>query len=449
MDSAKPAKITSDNEVPRGGGDTPVPAISGSQATQEQAAQAQAALERSAQERSAQEAQEQAAQARAAEKSGPDDRASDEKVTVQDVGIVPESGPNVTHVWARGACLTTLTVLAVLFSLKMAQEFIVPVVMAIVVAYALDPAVALMERVRVPRPIGIMLLMAIIAIGLAGLVYATQSQVSSIVEALPEISRKISRTVGGLTSGHGSLLERLKGAASVLQDTGGTPSGRQVVVAKSDAGLSEFLLWGSKGLAAFLGQAIMSVFLVFFLLLSGNAFKRKFVKVAGKTLSQKKISVHMLDQINSSIHMYMAMMLVTNVALGVLSWGAFRMLGLENAATWAVVAGALHIIPYFGPLLTAVGTGIAALMQFGEIGPALQVAGSSVVIALLIGVLVTTWMSGRIAKMNSVAVFIVLLLFTWLWGIWGTLLSVPIAFIAKVVADHIEGLDAVSEFLGE
>lgn len=444
MDSAKPAKITSDNEVPRGAGDTPVPAISASHTAQEQAA-----LERSAQERSAQEAQEQAAQARAAEKSGPDDRASDEKVTVQDAGIVPEPAPNVTHVWARGACLTTLTVLAVLFSLKMAQEFIVPVVMAIVVAYALDPAVALMERVRVPRPIGIILLMAIIAIGLAGLVYATQSQVSSIVEALPEISRKISRTVGGLTSGHGSLLERLKGAASVLQDTGGAQAGRQVVVAKSDAGLSEFLVWGSKGLATFLGQATMSVFLVFFLLLSGNAFKRKFVKVAGKTLSQKKISVHMLDQINSSIHMYMAMMLVTNVALGVLSWGAFRMLGLENAATWAVVAGALHIIPYFGPLLTAVGTGVAALMQFGEIGPALQVAGSSVVIALVIGVLVTTWMSGRIAKMNSVAVFIVLLLFTWLWGIWGTLLSVPIAFIAKVVADHIEGLDAVSEFLGE
>ncbi|MCC3263412.1 AI-2E family transporter, partial [Paenibacillus polymyxa] len=85
----------------------------------------------------------------------------------------------------------------------------------------------------------------------------------------------------------------------------------------------------------------------------------------GNTLSQKKISVHMLDQINNSIHMYMAMMLVTNVALGLLSWVAFRWLGLENAATWAVVAGALHIIPYFGPLMTAVGTGIAGLVQFG------------------------------------------------------------------------------------
>jgi predicted PurR-regulated permease PerM len=372
-----------------------------------------------------------------------------EKVTAQEAGLIDATERVIPSVRARGICLTTLTVLAVLFSLKLAQEFIVPVVMAIVVAYALDPAVTLLERARLPRAFGTLVLMAAIAFAVVGLAYVTQDQVGGIVHALPEISGKLSRTLSGLSSGDGSFFEKLKGAASLLQDSGGVEPGRQVVVAKSDGGLSEFLLWGSKGVATFIGQATMCVFLVFFLLLSGNAFKRKFVKVAGTTLSQKKISVHMLDQINSSIHMYMAMMLVTNVVLGLLSWVAFRLLGLENAATWAIVAGALHIIPYFGPLLTAIGTGVAALVQFGEFGPALAVAMSSVGIALLMGVVITTWMSGRIAKMNAVAVFILLLLFTWLWGIWGTLLSVPIAFIAKVVADHIEGLEAVSEFLGE
>ncbi|KRC86051.1 permease [Achromobacter sp. Root83] len=372
-----------------------------------------------------------------------------EKVTAEDAGLIDTTPPVLPSVRARGVCLTTLTVLAVLFSLKLAQEFMVPVVMAIVVSYALDPAVTLMERARLPRAFGTVVLLLAIACAIAGLAYATQDQVGDIVHALPEISGKLSHTLSGLSSGDGSFVEKLKAAASLLQDSGGVPPGRQVVVAKSDGGLSDILLWGSKGVATFIGQATMCVFLVFFLLLSGNAFKRKFVKVAGTTLSQKKISVHMLDQINSAIHMYMAMMLVTNVVLGLLSWVAFRLLGLENAATWAIVAGALHIIPYFGPLLTAVGTGVAALVQFGELGPALAVALSSVGIALLMGVVVTTWMSGRIAKMNAVAVFILLLLFTWLWGIWGTLLSVPIAFIAKVVADHIEGLEAVSEFLGE
>lgn len=374
--------------------------------------------------------------------------AAEEKVTAQDAGLIKPPAPT-PLVRVSGFCLVTLTVLAVVFALKAAQEFIVPVVMAIVVAYTLDPVVALLERGRVPRAAGTILVMTAIAVSIFGMFYVTQDQVSDIINALPEISSKLSRTLGGLLSGDGSFLDKLRRAASILQESGTPQTGGRVVVAKSDGGLSDILLWGSKGLATFVGQATMCVFLVFFLLLSGNAFKRKFVKMAGNTLSQKKISVHMLDQINNSIHMYMAMMLVTNVALALLSWVAFRLLGLENAATWAVVAGALHIIPYFGPLLTAVGTGIAGLVQFGELGPALAVSLSSVAIALLMGVVVTTWMSGRIARMNAVAVFILLLLFTWLWGIWGTLLSVPIAFIAKVVADHIEGLEALSEFLSE
>ncbi|OZI35600.1 AI-2E family transporter [Bordetella genomosp. 1] len=373
----------------------------------------------------------------------------EKKVTAQEAGIVPEPKPPVPHVWARGACLTTLTVLAVLFSLKAAQEFVVPVMIAIVIAYTLDPAVAALMRLRVPRVAGVMIVMLILAATLGLVAYAISDQVASIVQALPDMSRKLSRTFDDFASGDGSLMERLKSSVSLLVDKGGQGGGRPVVVDKSDANLNHFLLLGSKSLAEFLGQATMCIFLVFFLLLSGNAFKRKFVKVAGNTLSQKKISVHMLDQINSSIHMYMVMMLVTNVALALLSWIVFRMFGLENAATWAVAAGALHIIPYFGPMLTAVGTGVAALLQFGQIGTALAVAGSTVVIATLIGVVVTTWMSGRIARMNAVAVFMMLLLFTWLWGMWGTLLSVPLAFIAKVVADHIEGLEAFSEFLGD
>ncbi|WP_313465178.1 AI-2E family transporter, partial [Achromobacter sp.] len=129
------------------------------------------------------------------------DTAVPDKVTAQDAGLIPDSPPDTPHVWARGACLTTLTVLAVLFTLKLAQEFIVPVVMAIVIAYALDPIVSLMGRARVPRVIGILILMFAIATGLAGLAYVTQNQVSSIVQALPEISGKLSRILAGVSSG--------------------------------------------------------------------------------------------------------------------------------------------------------------------------------------------------------------------------------------------------------
>lgn len=357
-----------------------------------------------------------------------------------------DNPPPVVHKFhARNISLVVLTVLAVLFALKSAHDFVVPLVLAAVIAYALDPIVAFLERFRVPRVLGTLLIMCAILGGLAYAVLAMEDQVVSIVNTLPEISRQVSRSLSNFASDDGSVLDKLRTAAAVFQN-----GGKRGPVPEGAAVSIDSLIWaGSMGIATFLAQATMVTFLVFFLLLSGNTFKRKFVKVAGHTLSEKKISVHMLDEINLSIQRYLLMMLVTNVALAILSYIAFKWIGLANAGTWAVLAGALHIIPYFGPLIVAICTGVAAIIQFGDVGTALLVAGASVAIAVLIGIVMTTWMSGRIARMNAVAVFIVLLLFTWMWGVWGTLLSIPIAFIAKVIADHIEGMEGIAEFLGD
>ena len=143
------------------------------------------------------------------------------------------------------------------------------------------------------------------------------------------------------------------------------------------------------------------------------------------------------------------MLLITNVMVGILMWIAFRMLGLQNAGAWAVAAGFMHVVPYFGPVAIAVATGMAAYMQFDSVVMALLVSGASMVIATIVGIFVTTWMTGRIAKMNSAAVFISLLFFAWLWGVWGMLLGIPIIVIIKVICEHIEYLQPVAELLGD
>jgi predicted PurR-regulated permease PerM len=193
----------------------------------------------------------------------------------------------------------------------------------------------------------------------------------------------------------------------------------------------------------------MVLFLVFFLLLSGDTYKRKLVRLTGPSLSSKKITVQILGDINHSIQRYMFMLLITNVLVALLTWIAFRWINLDNAGAWAVAAGLLHIIPYLGPGLTATATGMVAFIQFDSFATALLVSGASLVIALFVGTLVTTWMTGRIARMNSVAVFVSLLFWGWLWGVWGMLLSVPIIVIVKVVSEHVEQLQPVAELLGE
>ena len=193
----------------------------------------------------------------------------------------------------------------------------------------------------------------------------------------------------------------------------------------------------------------MVAFLVFFLLLGGDTFKRKLVRLAGPSMGKRKITVQILDDINGSLQKYMFMLLTTNMLVALLCWIAFSWLGLENAGAWAVVAGLLHLVPYLGPGITAIATGMAAYMQAESFTTAFLVAGASLTIATVVGTFVTTWMVGRIAHMNSAAVFISLLFWGWLWGIWGLLLAIPIIVIVKVVSQHVEQLHPLAELLGD
>jgi predicted PurR-regulated permease PerM len=222
-----------------------------------------------------------------------------------------------------------------------------------------------------------------------------------------------------------------------------------VVVDQPTFKLGNFLWQSSIGALGALGQAAMAVFLIFFLLIGGDTFKRKLVRLTGPSLSKRKITVQILDDINGSIQKYMFMLLTTNLLVALLSWFAFRWIGLDNAGAWAVAAGLLHIVPYFGPGVTAMATGMAAFMQFESFTTASLVAGASLAIATVVGTFVTTWMTGRIAHMNSAAVFISLLFWGWLWGVWGMLLSIPIIVIVKVVSQHVEQLHPVAELLGD
>lgn len=365
--------------------------------------------------------------------------------------VAPEAAPGFTPAGRSARALTVLAVLASLYTLHLAREFVIPVVLAVVIAYMLDPLVTVLCGRRIPRVLGASLVLLALLASVVCCAYLLQDQVSGLVDRLPEVATKLSRSVGALLSGDDSMLQKIRRAATVLGGTGQGPPvrGSRVIVERPGDSLNNILLAGSVGVFALVGQASVVLFLSFFMLVSGDMFKRKFVKMAGTTLSQKKISVHMLDEINRQIQRYMVMLVVTNAMVGALTWFLLKWLHVDNAGTWALAAAALHLVPYFGAVLIAVCIGLAAFMQSGDFGTAAMAAGGSLLVATLIGALVTTWMTGRMAKMNAVAVFIVLLLFTWLWGTWGVLLAIPIAVIAKVVADHVEGLEVLAEFLGE
>jgi predicted PurR-regulated permease PerM len=124
-------------------------------------------------------------------------------------------------------------------------------------------------------------------------------------------------------------------------------------------------------------------------------------------------------------------------------------MGLDQPVIWAVVAGILNFIPYFGAVIAAVGLGLIAFVQFGTLAPSFEVAGLVLLIRVLEGgVLSPMWM-GKAAGINGVALFISLLFWGWLWGLIGTLVAVPIMMILKTACERIEGLEAFGELLNE
>ncbi|MDF3837800.1 AI-2E family transporter [Cupriavidus basilensis] len=377
--------------------------------------------------------------------------AGEERAAAAPAIQAPAPTPVIVSDGRGGRALTVLAVLASLYTLHLASAFVIPVVLAVIIAYMLDPMVTVLSRRRVPRAIGASLVLLALLAGVVCCAYLLQDQIAALVDRLPEVAAKLSRSVSALLSGNDSMLQKIRRAATVLGGTAQAPHARgsQIVVERAGDPVNNMLLAGSLGIFAMAAQAAVVLFLAFFMLVSGDMFKRKFVKMAGTTLTQKKISVHMLDEINRQIQRYMVMLLVTNAMVGLLTWILLKWLQLDNAGTLALAAAALHLVPYFGAVLIAGCIGLAAFMQSGGFGLAALAAGGSLLIATLVGSLLTTWMTGRMAKMNAVAVFVMLLLFTWLWGAWGVLLAIPIAVIAKVVADHVEGMELLAEFLGE
>jgi predicted PurR-regulated permease PerM len=356
---------------------------------------------------------------------------------------------------ARGLSFGVLAVVAVVFALDWAEDFFIPLLVGILIAYMLNPLVNALERIRMPRAVATPLVIASAISALAFGIYSVREEAQTIVNQLPTASAKLSESVAKLRQHQRRNIQQMENAARQLENAtkpiAPPPSAPavQIVVEPPKFTLSNLLITSTKSAVTFLIQAIMVLFLVFFLLLSGETFKRKVVRIAGPTLARRKITLLILDDINRSIQQYMFMLLTTNVLLGILTWIALHLLGVENAGAWAVIAAVLHLIPYFGPAVAAGVIAIAAFVQFDSLSRGMLTAGVLLTIATFIGMFVATWMTGRIAKMNTTAVFISLLFWGWLWGVWGMLLSIPIVVIVKVISQHVEPLHPLAELLAE
>jgi len=371
--------------------------------------------------------------------------------------VVDEPGRVLLHmpVDVRNMSMVVLAFFASVFVLHWAKAVFIPVMLGVLFSYALSPLVNWMEHRRIPRWLGSAVLLLAILTALFSTAYSLRNEAARLVDSLPAAAQKFRQTIRVKSGTSDSTLETVQKAASQIEQAAREGNAAsvsrgvtRVVIEPKRFDIKDHLWSGTVGLIALIGQATVVIFLTYFLMLSGDTFRRKLVKLAGPNLSSKKITLQALHEITDQIQRYLQVQVLTSAVVGVLTWLALLAIGLDNAAVWGIAAGVLNLVPYVGSLVVAVGSGMVGFLQFGSFNMALLVGGASLFIHALTGNLLTPWLTSRTSRMSPVAVFVGMLAWGWLWGVWGLLLGIPILMIVKAVCDRVDDLKPIGEFLG-
>jgi predicted PurR-regulated permease PerM len=372
--------------------------------------------------------------------------------------VVAEAKPIIV---VRNLALTVIGALAVILVLQYAQSVLVPIVLGVLISYGLAPFVNALQRLRIPRAFGAGIAVGLLVGGIGLGIYTLSDQAMAIVSDIPTAAQRVREQVRAHRRTNGGALEKVQRAATEIDraaqeaasttpaQTPGRPAGVQQVEVVEPFRPSDYLWSGSVGLLGFTAQFLVVLFLVYFFLVTGDLYKRKLVKIGGTTLSEKKITVQILDEINVQIENFMRVQVFTSFLVSVATGIALWWLGVDHPVVWGLLAGIFNSIPYLGPVLVTAGLGVVSFMQFDDLLRTAYVCGVAFAITSLEGFLLTPMLMGRAAQMNPVAIFIGLLFWSWIWGIWGTVLAVPMLMMIKAICDHIEDLQPVGELLGE
>jgi len=339
---------------------------------------------------------------------------------------------------------------AAIYLLRASAPLLIPIVVAFLVSYALEPVVAWMQRRHVPRPLGAALLVATLLALTGWGTYSLRDDAMQAIESLPDAARRVREMIW--TQRQSGPAQQLKEAADTLQQPmsdvvpPSAESRRVQPVAAPGSTAIEWIRQIVGSAMALAGHLTVIVFLVFFLLLSGDHFRRRIMEIAGPPEGQQT-TASIIDDINMRIQRFLLVQLVTSAVVACATWAVLRWLGVHQAAVWGILAGIFNAIPYFGPVVVSGGLFVVALAQFTEIAPAVKVSMATLAITSLEGWLLTPLLIGQAERMHTVVVFLGVLVWTWMWGAWGTVLAVPMLVVMKSIADRVEPLKPVGRLM--
>jgi predicted PurR-regulated permease PerM len=338
-----------------------------------------------------------------------------------------------------------LAALALLAFARWARDLLVPMAFAALLYVTLRPMTRALTARGLPRSLAALVPVALLLGGAFYLVASLNDPIAEVLDELPAMMATVRRSIGD-AGGAESLLARLSRAIHEIESTAeavvessdpAAPEATPVLVETPPARIGMTLLGGSFGILGAAAQALLVLILVYFLLLEGPALRTAWVRFSGRSFGARRASVRILDAVGTQLERFLLVMATSCTLVAVVTAGLLAAVGLERALFWGVFAGIANLVPYLGPAVATIGVTAAALMQFDSPSVAVSIGGLALLVTSLEGWLFTPWRLGRSGRLSHTGVFVGILFWTWLWGVWGVFFAGPLTLSLRAVAGQI------------
>lgn len=371
-------------------------------------------------------------------------RPGDDSASHQDDGNGNASGAESSDtrqsVWVRSAALTGIFFLLTMYTMYFAASLIMPIVLAFLLSLVLTPVVDGMVWARVPRWIAALLAMLAVSATLATAVYAVGSPAAEWIDKAPAELRKLESKLAWVKE----PVEKISETQEQVERLTGNGDSADSADSRPSFSLMDAIL--NRTPDVLFGIAIMLI-LLFFILVSGDAFLNKLVRIA-PSLEDKKRVVQVARDIQHQVSVYLGTITLINIVVGAVVAGLMHLMEVPNPILWGVMAGALNFVPYLGVAITIAVVAFVCLLTFDTLGAILLPPLSIFLVNVVEGQFLTPIIAGRRLALSPVAIFLSLVVLGWIWGIIGVLIAVPVLATVKLISEHVEPLMPLATLLG-
>ncbi|GAB1406814.1 AI-2E family transporter [Thermomonas brevis] len=339
--------------------------------------------------------------------------------------------------------LVVLAVLAVGFVLWATSSLILPVLLAMFFALVGNPIIRVLQRLRVPRFIGAL---AVLAGGIAIAVLLAQQLVQPAGEWIREAPRELRNLAPKVQKITKPVQEANKAAENIARAAGGETGGKPVQVVRTETNDPYKALTATPKIVT---AVLAVVLLTFFFMVYGQDLQRNAIALLPDR-QKKKVTVEILQAIEVEVSRYVLTISVINVVVGLVFAAClyfFMALPLDEALLWGTMAAVLNFAPYVGPLI---GMIVMLLMGFASYEAPLQaLLPAAIYLGLhtLEGQIITPIVLGKTMALSPLILILALMVFGWMWGIVGLLLAVPMLVCVKIVLSRLDGMEGWAHLL--